>query len=154
MSHFNKLECFCFQEHVCSPGESRQWPVAFVLDPKLPEGRQDDHLSYTFFEVGGKVPAAPAGGGPVAGALHRDGGVRPRLRRVACATPSPARAPSAGTLKAVGWSFFGVRKAADLERTQAAEPAARDHRRRSRRRRLRSRASGLVSWVLSSGVAR
>jgi cytochrome c oxidase assembly protein subunit 11 len=60
--HFNKLECFCFAEHKLKPGESKQWPVTFVIDPKLPKDTTTVTLSYTFFEVGGKVPAAPAGG--------------------------------------------------------------------------------------------
>jgi len=60
-AHFNKLECFCFNEYILAPGESRQWPVVFVIDPKLPRDVTTITLSYTFFEVGGKVPAAPAG---------------------------------------------------------------------------------------------
>ena len=62
MSHFNKLECFCFSEHVLKPGESKQWPVVFVIDPKLPKDVKTITLSYTFFEVGGKTPAAPVAG--------------------------------------------------------------------------------------------
>jgi cytochrome c oxidase assembly protein subunit 11 len=58
--HFNKLECFCFNEYILAPGEERQWPVVFVIDPKLPRDVTTITLSYTFFEVGGKVPAAPA----------------------------------------------------------------------------------------------
>ncbi len=60
--HFNKLECFCFNEYTLAPGEARSWPVAFVIDPKLPRDVTTITLSYTFFEVGGKVPAAPPGG--------------------------------------------------------------------------------------------
>ncbi|MFO1285498.1 MAG: cytochrome c oxidase assembly protein [Rubrivivax sp.] len=60
-AHFNKIECFCFNEYQLAPGESRQWPVVFVIDPKLPRDVTTITLSYTFFEVGGKVPAAPAG---------------------------------------------------------------------------------------------
>ncbi len=60
--HFNKLECFCFNEYTLAPGEARSWPVAFVIDPRLPRDVTTITLSYTFFEVGGKVPAAPAGG--------------------------------------------------------------------------------------------
>lgn len=59
--HFNKLECFCFNEYTLAPGEARQWPVAFVIDPKLPRDVTTITLSYTFFEVGGKVPPAPSG---------------------------------------------------------------------------------------------
>ncbi len=59
--HFNKLECFCFNEYKLAPGEARQWPVVFIIDPKLPRDITTITLSYTFFEVGGKVPAAPPG---------------------------------------------------------------------------------------------
>ncbi|MGM9425620.1 cytochrome c oxidase assembly protein [Hydrogenophaga sp. MI9] len=58
-SHFNKLECFCFNQYTLAPGEKKEWPVVFVIDPKLPKGVTTITLSYTFFEVGGKVPAAP-----------------------------------------------------------------------------------------------
>lgn len=57
--HFNKLECFCFNEYTLAPGESKSWPVAFVIDPKIPKDVTTITLSYTFFEVGGKTPAAP-----------------------------------------------------------------------------------------------
>ncbi len=60
-AHFNKLECFCFNEYTLAPGESRQWPVVFYLDSKLPKDVTTITLSYTFFEVGGKVPPAPSG---------------------------------------------------------------------------------------------
>jgi cytochrome c oxidase assembly protein subunit 11 len=60
MAHFRKVECFCFTEHLLKPGEVKEWPVVFVIDPKLPKDVKTITLSYTFFEVGGKVPAAPA----------------------------------------------------------------------------------------------
>ena len=58
-AHFNKLECFCFTQYTLAPGEKKQWPVAFVIDPKLSKDVPTITLSYTFFEVGGKTPAAP-----------------------------------------------------------------------------------------------
>ncbi|MCG2591745.1 cytochrome c oxidase assembly protein [Ramlibacter sp. XY19] len=58
-AHFNKLECFCFNQYTLAPGEKKQWPVAFVIDPKLPKDVKTITLSYTFFEVGGKMPGAP-----------------------------------------------------------------------------------------------
>lgn len=58
-AHFNKLECFCFNQYTLEPGEKKEWPVAFVIDPKLPKDVTTITLSYTFFEVGGKVPPAP-----------------------------------------------------------------------------------------------
>ena len=60
-AHFNKLECFCFNQYTLAPGEKKQWPVAFVIDPKLSKDVTTITLSYTFFEVGGKTPAAPKG---------------------------------------------------------------------------------------------
>ncbi|MFM8343886.1 MAG: cytochrome c oxidase assembly protein [Betaproteobacteria bacterium] len=63
--HFNKLECFCFNEYTLAPGERRSWPVAFVIDPKLPKDVTTITLSYTFFEVKGKgVKAAALQAGP------------------------------------------------------------------------------------------
>jgi cytochrome c oxidase assembly protein subunit 11 len=60
--HFNKLECFCFNEYTLAPGESKQWPVAFVIDPRLPKDVTTITLSYTFFEVKGKVAGVPVAG--------------------------------------------------------------------------------------------
>jgi cytochrome c oxidase assembly protein subunit 11 len=58
-AHFNKVECFCFQQYTLEPGERKEWPVAFVIDPKLSKDVSTITLSYTFFEVGGKTPPAP-----------------------------------------------------------------------------------------------
>ncbi len=60
-AHFKKLECFCFNEYMLAPGEKKSWPVVFVIDSKLPTDVTTITLSYTFFEVGGKAPAEPAG---------------------------------------------------------------------------------------------
>jgi cytochrome c oxidase assembly protein subunit 11 len=62
-AHFNKLECFCFNQYTLEPGEKKQWPVAFVIDPKLSKDVTTITLSYTFFEVGGRTPPAPVGDG-------------------------------------------------------------------------------------------
>lgn len=62
--YFNKLECFCFNQYTLEPGEKKQWPVAFVIDPKLPKDVTTITLSYTFFEVGGKVPPPPQAAAP------------------------------------------------------------------------------------------
>jgi cytochrome c oxidase assembly protein subunit 11 len=59
MAHFTKLECFCFSQQILQAGESKRWPVVFVVDAKLPRDVKTITLSYTFFEVGGKVPAEP-----------------------------------------------------------------------------------------------
>lgn len=60
--HFRKLDCFCFTKQVLAPGERREMPVVFVLDPALPADVHTITLSYTFFEVeGGVAPAAASG---------------------------------------------------------------------------------------------
>jgi len=56
---FNKLECFCFNQYTLDAGEKKEWPVVFVIDPKISKDVKTITLSYTFFEVGGKVPPAP-----------------------------------------------------------------------------------------------
>lgn len=71
MPHFNKLECFCFNEYQLQPGEAKQWPVVFYVDPKLPRDVRTITLSYTFFEVGGK-PVAVGSGDPQATAVGSD----------------------------------------------------------------------------------
>ena len=60
-AHFNKVECFCFNQYTLAPGEKKMWPVVFVVDPKLAKSVNTITLSYTFFEVGSKTPAAPVG---------------------------------------------------------------------------------------------
>jgi cytochrome c oxidase assembly protein subunit 11 len=68
-AHFNKLECFCFNEYTLAPGESKRWPVVFVIDPRLPKDVTTITLSYTFFEVIGKG---------VADAAQAQGAVKPK----------------------------------------------------------------------------
>ncbi|MBW0005822.1 MAG: cytochrome c oxidase assembly protein [Hyphomicrobiales bacterium] len=52
--YFNKLSCFCFDETVLNPHESKDLPVVFFVDPALARDK-DIHsltsitLSYTFF---------------------------------------------------------------------------------------------------------
>ncbi|MEM6638502.1 MAG: cytochrome c oxidase assembly protein [Pseudomonadota bacterium] len=55
-----KTECFCFEEQAFGPGEEKQMPVRFVLDPDLPKHVDVLTLSYTFFE---KQLAAQASAG-------------------------------------------------------------------------------------------
>jgi cytochrome c oxidase assembly protein subunit 11 len=52
-AHFNKLECFCFEQQKFKPGETRKFPVAFVVDNDLPKDVHTITLSYTFFGVAG-----------------------------------------------------------------------------------------------------
>jgi len=61
-AHFNKVECFCFSQWTLAAGESKRWPVVFVIDSKLPRDVTTITLSYTFFEVAGKNVAARVAG--------------------------------------------------------------------------------------------
>ncbi|MGH8335861.1 MAG: cytochrome c oxidase assembly protein, partial [Gammaproteobacteria bacterium] len=58
--YFHKVECFCFSQWNLEAGEKKEWPVVFVVDPKLPKDVSTITLSYTFFEVGAKTPPAPS----------------------------------------------------------------------------------------------
>ena len=46
-----KIECFCFQQQRLEGKESRNFPVVFLLDPKLPSEISNITMSYTFFEI-------------------------------------------------------------------------------------------------------
>ena len=72
-AYFNKVECFCFNQYTLAPGEKKQWPVVFVVDSKLAKNVNTITLSYTFFEVGSKTPAAPVG--TVSAVTTRESGV-------------------------------------------------------------------------------
>lgn len=55
-SYFQKINCFCFTEQSMAPGEKRQMPVVFYVDPSLTADRENDTLntitlSYTFYPV-------------------------------------------------------------------------------------------------------
>lgn len=51
--YFKKLDCFCFSQQTLAPGEVRQMPVVFVVEPGLPRDVNTVTLSYSFFEVEG-----------------------------------------------------------------------------------------------------
>lgn len=61
--YFSKTECFCFTQQPLQAGETRQMPVRFVVDPKLPEGIDTLTLAYTFFRSTATVSATGAAGG-------------------------------------------------------------------------------------------
>lgn len=52
---FNKTECFCFNQQVFAAGESKEMPLTFVIDPKVPSSVETVTLSYTFFDTQKKV---------------------------------------------------------------------------------------------------
>ncbi len=49
-THFRKTECFCFTEQKFEPGEERDMPLLFMVDPALPEEIEEVTLAYTFFD--------------------------------------------------------------------------------------------------------
>ena len=58
--YFNKLECFCFNQYTLDAGEKKEWPVAFVIDPKISRDVKTITLSYTFFPIEKPKPVANA----------------------------------------------------------------------------------------------
>lgn len=53
--YFQKVQCFCFDEHTIKAGETQEFPVLFFIDPAMdadPDMRDvtDITLSYTYFE--------------------------------------------------------------------------------------------------------
>lgn len=49
--YFNKIECFCFTQQTFKPGEAREMPLQFVVDPGLPNKISTLTLAYTFFDT-------------------------------------------------------------------------------------------------------
>ena len=49
--YFNKTECFCFTRQTLGPGEGKEMPLRFVVDPALPENVRTVSLSYTFYQT-------------------------------------------------------------------------------------------------------
>lgn len=47
--YLRKIECFCFTQQTLKPGETRQMPVKFFINPELPAGIDTVTISYTFF---------------------------------------------------------------------------------------------------------
>jgi cytochrome c oxidase assembly protein subunit 11 len=70
---FVKLKCFCFEDQRLEPGESREFPVVFYVDPAIAQEHSLDDLSmitlsYTYLASKNGLPVVSA-----------DGGAKPRL---------------------------------------------------------------------------
>ena len=49
--YFSKTECFCFTRQALGPGEGKEMPLRFIVDPELPEDVRTVSLSYTFYQA-------------------------------------------------------------------------------------------------------
>ncbi len=47
--YLKKIECFCFTKQVIEPGEIKQMPVKFAIDPQIPVDINTVTISYTLY---------------------------------------------------------------------------------------------------------
>ena len=78
--YFNKTECFCFSQQKFGPGEDKEMPLRFIVDPDLPKNVNTITLSYTFFDTKqGGVEEEP---------VHKTGAAAPQEKGIALITTS------------------------------------------------------------------
>ncbi len=61
-AHFQKVECFCFTQQTLAPGESREMPLVFVVQPEVDARLREITLAYAFFPApSGRAETSPTG---------------------------------------------------------------------------------------------
>jgi cytochrome c oxidase assembly protein subunit 11 len=55
--YFNKTECFCFSQQPLAAGETKEMPLRFIVDPRLPKEVKTLTLGYTLFDVTSQTAA-------------------------------------------------------------------------------------------------
>jgi cytochrome c oxidase assembly protein subunit 11 len=71
-AYFTKINCFCFTEQRFKPGETREMPVVFFVDPAIAKDSEQDDLttitlSYTMYPVRQSEPQRVGSGVSPAG---------------------------------------------------------------------------------------
>lgn len=56
--HFQKLDCFCFAQQTLAPGETKELPLTFIVQPEVASDVRTITLAYSFFNVAPNAAAA------------------------------------------------------------------------------------------------
>lgn len=55
VDYLHKIECFCFERQPLAAGEETDMSLVFFVDPELPESINTITLSYSVFDVTGRI---------------------------------------------------------------------------------------------------
>lgn len=61
-AQMHKLECFCFRQQTLAPGESKELPLTFIINPEIDKDIRELTLAYAFFPA--PANPNPTGGNP------------------------------------------------------------------------------------------